>query len=324
MIAGQRYRPSLGRGFEQAKDKLHKIMREERRRAGLEDPEKDAPVLLAELQAAHLLVHEARIKPNTLKSYQAKDRNALKGLGNVPFRQLKRIDVEAWFARRAAEASTTTANRDLTRLNQIMSWAFDCEWIDRNPCRKIRKFREHKLKKFCLSYQQEARLKECSSPWLWGIIRFALLTGLRQREQLSLRWSQIEFGHVHLFDNETKGHKGRKIPLHPDCVAILEEQKERLGKRYRPDGLIWPNKRGKVIDRSTFRAWHWRKVFDMAGLEDQDWHRVTRHTFCSRLQRQGVDILEIAELAGHEDLRTARGYTHVAAENLRRAILSQK
>lgn len=322
--AGTRIRKKLGTGFDKSKDRLLNLIRETREAAGLAGEPDAVPTTLRELQLAHLAVHTPRIKGSTLKSYVGRDKNAIEGLGDVLISSLKRAHIEAWIARRAAATSTTNANRDLTRLKQVLRWAQGHDWIPRDPSFGIRKFREVKHKKFCLSEQQEARLRECSSPRFWGMVRFALLTGLRQAEQLGLRWTHIVRGEVQLESDDTKGHKARFVPLHPDCVAILEQQRLRLGEKYDPAGLIWPNKRGRQIDRTTFRKFHWRPVFDLAGLEDQDWHRVTRHTFCSRLQRQGVHILDIAELAGHEDLRTTRGYTHAAEEKLIKAIMNQK
>lgn len=48
----------------------------------------------------------------------------------------------------------------------------------------------------------------------------------------------------------------------------------------------------------------------MAGLEDVTFHTL-RHTSCSRLAQAGVDILAIAEHAGHRSLSMTRRYSHL-------------
>ena len=49
----------------------------------------------------------------------------------------------------------------------------------------------------------------------------------------------------------------------------------------------------------------------MAGLEDVTFHTL-RHTSCSRLAQAGVDILAIAEHAGHRSLSMTRRYSHLS------------
>jgi len=59
----------------------------------------------------------------------------------------------------------------------------------------------------------------------------------------------------------------------------------------------------------------------LAGLpEDRRAPHVLRHTFCTLLAERGVALEVIAELAGHADVRTSRGYVDVAAHRLERAV----
>ena len=48
----------------------------------------------------------------------------------------------------------------------------------------------------------------------------------------------------------------------------------------------------------------------LAGLEGVTFHTL-RHTSCSRLVQAGVDILGIAEHAGHRSLSMTRRYSHL-------------
>lgn len=319
VVAGQRYRPVLGRDYETSKLKLQALINQKKREAKVANPGVEGPETLLELQEAHLHHHRARIRPSTAKSYEQHDRIARSTLGaGTRIVEIKRIHIESWIAKRTSEVSLATVNRGLVRLKQIFRWAFDNEWIARNPTKGIKNFREYKKEKRYLSREQEKALLAVAPDWLGDMLTFAILTGLRQHELLKLKWDQIRVDQVYLTGESSKGHHPRRIPLHPLCLSIIERQ---ASKKNRSD-YIWPNSRGNPIDRSTFRACHWRPAFDLAGLEHLDWHRATRHTFCTRLQEAGVDVLEIAELAGHRDITTTRGYVHVAPERLRAAILS--
>ena len=47
---------------------------------------------------------------------------------------------------------------------------------------------------------------------------------------------------------------------------------------------------------------------------------ILRHTFCSHLAMPGAPARAIQELAGHQDLATTQGYTHLSAAALDAAI----
>ena len=44
-----------------------------------------------------------------------------------------------------------------------------------------------------------------------------------------------------------------------------------------------------------------------------------RHTYCTMMYKQGLDLIDIQKLAGHSTLRTTEVYTHVSGEVLQRA-----
>src|SRR5450432_2199675 len=56
-----------------------------------------------------------------------------------------------------------------------------------------------------------------------------------------------------------------------------------------------------------------------AGLPDITWH-MFRHTFASRLTRDGVDIVTVKELLGHANINTTMRYAHSNDDAKRRAV----
>jgi len=56
-----------------------------------------------------------------------------------------------------------------------------------------------------------------------------------------------------------------------------------------------------------------------AGLGKITWH-MFRHTFASRLTREGVDIVTVKDLLGHSNISTTMRYAHSNDEAKRRAV----
>jgi len=56
-----------------------------------------------------------------------------------------------------------------------------------------------------------------------------------------------------------------------------------------------------------------------AGIEDLRFHDL-RHEATTRLFEKGLNIMEVASITGHKDLRMLRRYTHLKAEDLARKL----
>ena len=56
-----------------------------------------------------------------------------------------------------------------------------------------------------------------------------------------------------------------------------------------------------------------QKSLRKAGLADITWHTL-RHTFASRLNCNGADLVTAKELLGHADIKTTMRYAHTNRE----------
>jgi len=56
-----------------------------------------------------------------------------------------------------------------------------------------------------------------------------------------------------------------------------------------------------------------------AGIEDLRFHDL-RHEATTRLFEKGLNIMGVASITGHKDLRMLRRYTHLKAEDLARKL----
>ena len=181
-------------------------------------------------------------------------------------------------------------------------------WI--SPLQDIPQHKENPGKLRFLTPDEEQRLMDAARLQSWVLlpllIRLAIVTGLRRGALLELCWRDVmlDTESPHVAVERTKNGDSHVSPITPDLV-----QEFRRMRRIRSEDcdLIFVGK-------------HWNQPHDfrhgfneackVAGLEGVTFHTL-RHTSCSRLAQAGVDILAIAEHAGHRSLTMTRRYSHL-------------
>lgn len=149
------------------------------------------------------------------------------------------------------------------------------------------------------------------------IIIFAVNTGLREMELITLTWYQINLKENYLIldnlSNTTKSKKVRTIPLNIEAMQILVEREKKhnselvftfSGEKFNPEVL---SKRFK-------------KYVIEAKLNPKLKFHSLRHTFASWLVQRGVSLLAVSKLLGHSDISVTEIYSHLRAEDLRKAV----
>lgn len=274
-------------------------------------------VTLEEGLEAHLKHISHLLEPPSLARHHTCNRMIMQGLGKeTPLTDITPEMIVSWIQRRRQSVTNGTINKDLSTLRGMLTWARKKkQWIKADPMDDITNLDVPDGRTRYLYEDEIPRLWSVSSRWLWRMIWFACLTGLRQGEQLSLRWSQIQDGQIRLKGKTntgegTKGKKPRYIPLIPDLITILEEV-----RGDHPEFVfVTPHLRRK-ISKSNFSANYWKPAREAAGLKDFRWHDL-RHTFCSWVVRRGGELPKLQKLAGHSNYRTTQIYTHLEPEHL--------
>ena len=222
-------------------------------------------------------------------------------------------DIEGYKLHRRAFVSGSTVNRELALLKRMFNLAIAWDlFMDLNPFRKVKFFREFNTGLRVVSREEEGRLLRNAVPYLEDLIRFALSTGLRIGEVFSLRWSNVDWENDLLNVFSPKTAKIREIPINSEARKVLEYWA--LGKRnefvfYNPDT-------GKpFVDLKAGFALACRK----AGISGVTWHTL-RHTFASRLLERGADIVTVQQLLGHSTVTVTMRYTHTNLGSKRAAV----
>jgi len=228
--------------------------------------------------------------------------------------EISPADIEAYRNGRLATVGKRTADYDLSRLKRLFSLAQAWGLCKADPTRPVKLFHPDNRRERFLSAEEEKVLRAALPEWVRPAFDFALNTGLRQMELLTLTWGQVDLARrtITLTADKTKSKRTRHVPLNVAALAALKSQPRALS----PEAPVFP-----VLARTRQASLVQivRRTVRRLGLEGVTWHTL-RHTFASRLVQRGVGLLTVKDLLGHSTLTMVLRYAHLADENLRRAV----
>ena len=151
-----------------------------------------------------------------------------------------------------------------------------------------------------------------------AILELLYSSGLRVSELVNARLENIylEDGAIRVTG---KGNKTRVVPVGSAALEALNcyLNGERPSLVSRQSGSeIFLSKWGKKL--TTTRIWQIVKQrAKLAGIEQNIYPHLLRHSFATHLLGNGADLRVIQELLGHADISTTQIYTHVDQKQLR-------
>lgn len=208
------------------------------------------------------------------------------------------------------ESSKPNANRYLALIRAVLrKAALEWEWLDKAP--KITLYPEPKRRVRWLEPSEVEALLGTLPEHQADLMRFAISTGVRQGNILSLQWSQVDMARkvAWIHADQAKSGKAIGIPLNRIAMDSLAKQR---GKH---DTHVFTY-RGKPLKQANTRAW--QRALKRVGIENFRWHDL-RHTWASWLVQNGVSLAELQELGGWESTEMVRRYAHLSPGNLSKA-----
>lgn len=183
-----------------------------------------------------------------------------------------------------------------------------------------------------LSPAEEARLFQALRADLQPMVLFALRSGWRMSEVLSLRWADVDF-EAGVARVRIKGGDTVVAPLSAQMRAILGSQPKVCAQVFTyvaaTSRTTHADKTGRHRiarrrgERYPYSKSGWRKAWtsalSAAGIDDFRFHDL-RHTTATRILRATGNLAATGKALHHSSLKTTMRYAHVLDEDVRNAL----
>ena len=156
------------------------------------------------------------------------------------------------------------------------------------------------------------------------IVEFALKTGMRITEALSITWEQVDSdsGYVTVGESKTEAGAGRSIPvdkgLMERLISVRAKHREiqMQGRGWNPTDLVFCTNMGNQNLLANLQIRVLTPLLKEAGLPHLTWHHL-RHNAGSYLLSENVPITAVSKILGHANPAITMGiYAHELREDL--------
>jgi len=267
-----------------------------------------------------------------------KKRISLCGLNNMRLVEIRTAHIQAFYNSLMDNCTASTIHSTHKVLAAFFKYADETDLIGKNPLKGIKLPAKEKKANVnaALIDDDIQKLKEAVLDDIGNFIfLFAVFSGLREGEILSLRYKDVDLkagtisvnksckfltvdGKYQLVEDVPKTETSiRIVPILPQMKPLLEkhiaverEKHLRLGKPFNDESVLFSSSVGTHREAANVLK-GLKKLFKRLDIKQATFHSL-RHTFCTLLAKQEVPLKTASVLMGHSDISvTAKIYTHV-------------
>jgi integrase len=275
------------------------------------------PKTILEYRLEFASYSESFHRPKTTKQFNAILKEFAEYCQNIQLTEINSQMIDKYLQLKT-KVSLHTAQKHLAYLRSAFNKAVNDKYLLSNPFKNITNFRIPERQPLYIDEASfQTLLRVIDNKDFKDIVIFAVKTGLRQMELITLEWNQINFKDKYLIlDNNnhtTKSKKIRTIPLSIEAMQILIER-----ERNHNYELVFTFNKEKF--NPEFLSKRFKKYVIKAKLNPKLKFHSLRHTFASWLVQKGVSIYHVSKLLGHANVETTEIYSHLRTEDLRVSI----
>jgi integrase len=212
--------------------------------------------------------------------------------------------------------SPITVNIELRCLRAAMNTAVRWRLINANPFAGLGMIPiPKKTPAFMTTEDVQTLLNAITRPWLRDIVIFAVNTGMRRGELLSLRWCDIDVENriakiTNRDDFTTKSGEERVVVLNDAALAVVKRCQHSPNHNY-----LFSREEGMRVLPDWLTA-AFKNAVRKAGLSEGIHLHSTRHSFASLLVGSGTSLFTVSKLLGHSNSKTSEIYSHLLPQHL--------
>lgn len=242
----------------------------------------------------------------------------LKDLQNRKMLSIKPEEFEKLHQRTKKELSPYTANRVLSLIKHIYSFAIRQGYIKHrdNPVIGIRKFPELSRDRFIQSDEFKRfweALENEPNEVFKNYVLLSLFTGQRRSNVLAMRWSHVDINNGFTYFPDTKSGEPIQTPLTTHSKELLE----RIKSTAESDWVLPSNKSTSGHLEDPKKPWY--ELLKRAGIENLRLHDL-RRTLASYQAITGASLQIVGKSLGHKSLSATQVYSRLVAEPVRKSM----
>lgn len=241
--------------------------------------------------------------------------------GEKQISAITRFDVESFLAERAPRYCRNTLRGMRVSLGRVMSWAVQCEWLEKNPCSGVKlPHAGERIQRTILTPTQVSDIaKKLDEPYA-TLVLFLAITGLRIGEAVGVKRSDFD-GDVlrvrrRIYEGKADTTKTKKsardLPI-PD--ALRSRLFSISGREW-----IFESGNGTPVNPGNALKRYVRPAVRSLGIKIGGWHDF-RHTLGTTFRKHGWSAKVRADILGHSSLQVTDGvYDHADQDDFREAL----
>jgi integrase len=301
--------------------------------------------------------YKSDVRHNTLQMYVSiYSSHIFPAIGKMQLKAVRQIDIKkilneasTWqFTNKSGEVvkdgttSESHLKKILLTLNQFFQAAVDNHLIISNPCVSVKIKKQQREKKIrTLNKEQQSQiLSKSKLTRAYLFVGLGLYCGLRREESLALMWSDVDWENRRVkiqrtntgrIEPLTKSSAGfRSLPIPPPLLAMLEDANPKHDStgitkvRVRSKGewiirevvseFVCPAATGSEMSLTSYTRM-WEVVTKRVTFKVTS--HMFRHTFCTALNKAGIDLRMAQYLMGDSDLKTvSQVYTSIENDQI--------
>lgn len=203
--------------------------------------------------------------------------------------------------------TTATTNRKLSAIKKFFKVMIQLGMLKSSPAEAVESGKLEKRLPKPIDHGDLDKLFEAAESLREKVILEVLYgSGVRREELIKIHINDVNFenGSIRIIG---KGNKERIVPIHPEGMKLIR-------KLFMTHGSEWlfPSRKGGGKNHISKRQVNTiiENIVKRAGLKGITPHSF-RHSFCTHLYQNGVELKVIADLVGHESTNTTSIYTKI-------------